>query len=100
MSENHLTSTPTPTRRSSPGAAPAGKAGTADATSTVAMPSRPVPENGAAIVTRISRGLHRQLKLHCLENDMTLTRFVTTALEEHLAARRKGHRSRSVQASW
>lgn len=58
------------------------------------------PENGAAIVTRISRNLHRQLKLHCLENDMTLTSFVTRALEEHLdASRRKAVRGgRSMPA--
>ena len=96
MSEHH----PAPTRRSSPGAAPASKGATADVPNPFVVPLRPAPENGAAIVTRISRSLHRQLKLHCLENDMTLTRFVTTALEEHLAARRKGNRSRSVQAGW
>ena len=54
-------------------------------------------DHGAAIVTRISRRLHRQLKLHCLENDMTLTSFVTGALEDHLrSSRRKAGRGRSV----
>ena len=95
MSDNHSA----PPRRSSPAPAPVSKASTAGAPHTV-LPLRPAPENGAAIVTRISRSLHRQLKLHCLENDMTLTRFVTTALEEHLVARRKGNRSRSVQGTW
>ena len=93
MSEHHP-----PPRRSSPAAAPASKAGNADGGHPTVIPLRPAPENGAAIVTRISRGLHRQLKLHCLENDMTLTRFVTTALEEHLATRRKGRRS--AQGNW
>ena len=91
---------PVPPRRSSQAAAPVSKPGPAHALNSFDMPLRPAPENGAAIVTRISRSLHRQLKLHCLEHDMTLTRFVTTALEEHLAARRKGTRSRSVQAPW
>jgi hypothetical protein len=39
------------------------------------------------------------LKLHCLENDMTLTSFVTRALEEHLHTARRRNVGRGRSAS-
>jgi hypothetical protein len=37
------------------------------------------------LATRIPKGLHRQLKLHCVETETSVMGFVVAALEEKLA---------------
>jgi len=36
------------------------------------------------LATRIPKSLHRQLKLHCVTNDIALMNFVVEAIEERL----------------
>lgn len=44
------------------------------------------------LATRIPRGLHRDIKLHCVRHGMSVMSFVASALEEKL--RRGGGQSR------
>lgn len=41
------------------------------------------------LATRIPKQLHRDLRLHCTENDTSLMQFVRDALREHLDAATK-----------
>ncbi len=48
------------------------------------------------LATRIPKELHRQLKLHCVQSDMSVMDFVVASLEEKLAkasGRKRGGRS-------
>jgi hypothetical protein len=48
------------------------------------------------LATRIPKGLHRQLKLHCVQIDTSVMDFVVAALGEKLAkagGRKRGSRS-------
>jgi hypothetical protein len=48
------------------------------------------------LATRIPKALHRQLKLHCVENETSVMDFVVASLEEKLAkvgGRKRGARS-------
>ncbi len=48
------------------------------------------------LATRIPKGLHRQLKLHCVQSDTSLMGFVVAALRDKLAragGRKKARRS-------
>ena len=48
------------------------------------------------LATRIPKDLHRQLKLHCVQSDMSVMDFVVAALEGKLAksgGRKRGARS-------
>ena len=36
------------------------------------------------LATRIPKSLHRELKLHCVTNDIALMHFVVAAIEEKL----------------
>jgi hypothetical protein len=49
------------------------------------------------LATRIPKSLHRQVKLHCIQSDVSLTEFIVQALEEKMqresgAGRRGGSR--------
>jgi len=37
------------------------------------------------LATRIPKELHRQLKLHCVQNDTSVMEFVVSSIEEKLA---------------
>ncbi len=37
------------------------------------------------LATRIPKSLHRQVKLHCIQSDVSLTEFIVQALEEKMA---------------
>ena len=37
------------------------------------------------LATRIPKGLHRQLKLHCVETEASVMGFVVSSIEEKLA---------------
>ena len=57
----------------------------------MAKPDEPI----AQLATRIPKGLHRRLKLHCVTNDILVQDFVVEAIEEKLgrkAERRRGRR--------
>jgi hypothetical protein len=58
------------------------------------MPDR-ADEPWVQSATRIPKGLHRQLKLHCVESDTSVMDFVVASLREKLAkvGRRRGARS-------
>jgi predicted HicB family RNase H-like nuclease len=43
-----------------------------------------------SLATRIPAELHRRVRLHCVAADILVTRFVSEALAEHLAAREAG----------
>ncbi len=49
------------------------------------------------LATRIPKGLHRDIKLFCVHEGISVMEFVATALEEKLrrSALRAGRRSRS-----
>ena len=49
------------------------------------------------LATRIPKALHRELKLHCVTNDIVLMNFVVAAVEERLgrASARKRRRAAS-----
>jgi predicted HicB family RNase H-like nuclease len=49
------------------------------------------------LATRIPKGLHRQLKLHCVQSDTSVMDFVVTALEEKLG--KGGGRKRSPRSA-
>ncbi len=36
------------------------------------------------LATRIPKGLHREIKLHCVQSGISVMEFVATALEEKL----------------
>ena len=36
------------------------------------------------LATRIPKGLHREIKLYCVQNSISVMEFVATALEEKL----------------
>ena len=46
------------------------------------------------LATRIPKGLHRELKLHCVRSETSLMDFVVSALRERLA--RNGRKRRSA----
>ena len=46
----------------------------------MAKPDEPI----AQLATRIPKGLHRRLKLHCVTNDIMVQDFVVKAIEEKL----------------
>jgi predicted HicB family RNase H-like nuclease len=48
------------------------------------MPDR-TDEACVQLATRIPKGLHRQLKLHCVEADTSVMEFVVASLKEKLA---------------
>ena len=50
------------------------------------------------LATRIPKELHRKLKLHCVQTDVSVMEFVVAALEEKLGtvSGRKRGRGRSV----
>ena len=45
-----------------------------------------VTEAWVQLATRIPRGLHREMKLHCVANEVSLMAFVVDALREKLQA--------------
>jgi predicted HicB family RNase H-like nuclease len=58
-----------------------------------------VTEAWVQLATRIPRRLHREMKLHCVANEVSLMAFVVDALREKLHAgegatgARRGHRA-------
>jgi predicted HicB family RNase H-like nuclease len=50
------------------------------------------PEPWTQLATRISKQLHRRLKLYCVHADMSVMEFVATALKEKLARQGRGAR--------
>jgi predicted HicB family RNase H-like nuclease len=40
------------------------------------------------LATRIPKSLHRELKLHCVTNDIALMHFVVQAIEDKLGRKR------------
>jgi len=46
-------------------------------------------EEWTQLATRISKALHRQLKLHCVESDTSVMDFVVAALREKLTKTRR-----------
>ena len=47
----------------------------------LAKPDEPIVQ----LATRIPKGLHRRLKLHCVTKDIMVQDFVVEAIEEKLA---------------
>jgi len=47
------------------------------------------------LATRIPKGLHREIKLHCVESGMSVMAFVAAALEEKLRRSIRGRRPTS-----
>ena len=52
-------------------------------------------EPWSQLATRIPKGLHRRLKLYCVESDVSVMDFVTDAVREKLAG--KGRRKRGAR---
>jgi predicted HicB family RNase H-like nuclease len=46
------------------------------------------------LATRIPRRLHREMKMHCVANEVSLMAFVVDALREKLTAEMPGGRRR------
>jgi predicted HicB family RNase H-like nuclease len=44
------------------------------------------------LATRIPRSLHREIKVHCVTNGISVMHFVATALEDHLRHGRSSKR--------
>jgi predicted HicB family RNase H-like nuclease len=49
------------------------------------------------LATRIPKGLHRQLKLHCVQSDTSVMEFVVSSIEEKLV--KAGGRKRSARSA-
>ena len=61
-----------------------------------------VEEEITQLATRIPKDLHRQLKLHCVVNDIQVMQFVVGAVEESLRRKRgegKGRKWLTREAS-
>jgi len=56
----------------------------------------------ATLATRIPKSLHRRLKVSCVEQDIPVMEFVTTAIEEKLRAvggRRRRRQEAGIRAA-
>ena len=52
------------------------------------------------LATRIPKALHRELKLHCVKNDVSVMEFVVRALEEKLGREQgRGSERRRARSS-
>ena len=58
------------------------------------MTRHPVEEGMTQLATRIPKGLHRQLKLHCVVNDIQVMQFVVGAVEASLRKKRGERKGR------
>ena len=58
------------------------------------MAQRVEDEAWVQLATRIPKGLHRELKLHCVRSETSLMDFVVSALRERLA--RNGRKRRAA----
>lgn len=47
------------------------------------------------LATRIPKGLHREIKLHCVQTSISVMEFVAAALEDKLRRNARGARRRS-----
>lgn len=51
------------------------------------------------LATRIPKQLHRELKLHCVKQDVSVMAFVVSALEDKLYRQGRGRSPRRARAS-
>jgi predicted HicB family RNase H-like nuclease len=52
------------------------------------MPKEAEDEVQSQLATRIPKGLHRQIKLYCVQAGISVMEFVAAALEERLKQKR------------
>src|SRR5262249_1067620 len=57
------------------------------------MPKEAEDEVQSQLATRIPKGLHRQIKLYCVQTGISVMEFVAAALEERLQQKRVTKRS-------
>ena len=72
------------------------------ASSRITSPERNVMQNPTVLVqlvTRIPWELRRRARIHCAKHDSTLTRFVTEAIVERLAAENAAHAAVPIRRS-